>query len=321
MATPDEEGAHMDEGAQAVAAGYGALRRKVAAVDLARDVVRVAGPDSAKFLQGQLSQDVAALDTGGSAWSLLLAPQGKVVTLLRVTREADDRFLLDTDGGWGGPMVERLQRFKLRVKCDLEPLAWRCVALRGPSAHDLAASDVVSGSSVLAVTADWPGLPGVDLLGEAPVVPPGAVACPSAAYEAVRIECGIPAMGAELDEHTIPAEAGVVEATVSFTKGCYTGQELVARIDSRGGNVPRRLRGLVFEDGVFATGGAPPVGAAVRAGDKQVGSLTSVARSLELGVPVALAYVGRAVSPPADVDVTWEGGSTRARVELLPLVP
>jgi len=127
-------------------------------------------------------------------------------------------------------------------------------------------------------------------------------------------------MGAELDEDTIPAEAGVVDATVSFTKGCYTGQELVARIDSRGGNVPRRLRGLIFDGVPFPEVAAPPVGAVVRAGDKQVGSLTSVARSPELGVPVALAYVGRAVLPPAKVDVTWEGGSARARVESLPLV-
>jgi len=325
MATLDEEGADMDDAADVVAAGYRALREEAAVVELARDVVRVAGPDSSKFLQGQLSQDVAAIDTGRSAWSLLLAPQGKIVTLLRVTREADDTFLLDTDGGWGGPMVERLQRFKLRVKCDFEPLAWRCVALRGPLAHDLAAHHLaahhlVAGASALALGADWPGLPGVDLLGEAPVAPPGAVTCPTAAYEAVRIECGIPSMGAELDEHTIPAEAGVVDATVSFTKGCYTGQELVARIDSRGGNVPRRLRGLIFDGAPFPEAAAPPVGAAVRAGDKQVGSLTSVARSLELGVPVALAYVGRAVSPPAEVDVTWEGGSARARVESLPLV-
>ncbi|HEX3392995.1 MAG TPA: glycine cleavage T C-terminal barrel domain-containing protein [Acidimicrobiales bacterium] len=314
----------MDDTAEAVAAGYRALRGAAGAVDVARDVVRVAGPDSATFLQGQLSQDVTTIAAGGSAWSFLLAPQGKVVALLRVTRQSDDSFLLDTDGGWGEAMVERLRRFKLRVKCDFEPLAWRCIGVRGPAAHDLAAHDLAAGAadgaSVLAVDADWPGLPGVDLLGEAPSAPAGAVACPPAAYEAVRIECGIPVMGRELDESTIPAEAGVVDATVSFTKGCYTGQELVARIDSRGGNVPRHLRGLVFDGAESSVGAVPPLGAVLRAGDKQVGSLTSVARSLTLGAPVALAYVGRAVSPPADVDVVWEDGSARARVEMLPLV-
>ncbi len=295
---------------QAVAAGYTALRDEAAVVDLPRDVLRVAGPDTLSFLQGQLTQDVAVIADGESAWSLLLAPQGKVVALLRVTRESGESVLVDTDGGWGDTVVERLQRFKLRVKCDIEPLAWRCVAVRGPRA-----AEVAGGGTGLAVGADWPGLRGVDLIGEAPTAPPGVVPCPFEAYEAVRIECGIPVMGRELDERTIPAEAGVVDVTVSFTKGCYTGQELVARIDSRGGNVPRRLRGLVFADDIV-----PPVGAVVRDGEKQVGTLTSVGRSFRLGAPVALAYVGRAVEPPADVDVVWDAGSARARVETLPLV-
>src|SRR5271157_4775990 len=77
-------------------------------------------------------------------------------------------------------------------------------------------------------------------------MPFGATPVDAAAYEAVRVEAGFPRHGDELDERTIPAEAGLVEASVSFTKGCYTGQELVARIDSRGSNVPRRLRGLLL---------------------------------------------------------------------------
>ena len=147
------------------------------------------------------------------------------------------------------------------------------------------------------------------------MAPPDVRACALDAYEAVRIEAGIPAMGRELDERTIPAEAGVVEQSVSFTKGCYTGQELVARIDSRGGNVPRRLRGLVVMSEVV-----PPSGAKVRFENKDAGELTSVAESLDRQAPVALAYVGRAVSPPAEVTVVWEGGSALARVEALPLV-
>jgi folate-binding protein YgfZ len=206
-------------------------------------------------------------------------------------------------------VVERLQRYKLRVKCDITPLQWRCVAVRGPKARELAA-----GGEGLAAAADWPGLPGVDLLGEAPAAPEGARRCSLDAYEAVRIEAGIPAMGRELDERTIPAEAGVVERSVSFTKGCYTGQELVARIDSRGGNVPRHLRGVVV-----AAESAPPVGAAVQVDGKDVGSLTSVAVSPGLEAPVALAYVGRAVVPPAEVRVAWDGGQASARVETLPL--
>ena len=288
---------------------YLALRREAGAVELPRDVVRVAGPDAFSFLQGQLSQDVA-LPAGASAWSLLLQPQGKVVALLRVVREADDSFLLDTDGGWGDAVAERLQRYRMRVKCDITPLDWRCVAIRGPLSHE-----AVAGGEGVQAMADWPGLPGVDLLGDAPAAPAGVRACSLDAFEAVRIEAGIPVMGRELDERTIPAEAGVIGQSVSFTKGCYTGQELVARIDSRGGNVPRRLQGVVVGTNVL-----PPVGAVVRAGDRDVGALTSVAESLDRRAPVALAYVGRAVSPPADVSLVWEGGSAPARVEALPLV-
>ena len=284
---------------------YRALRESAGAVDLRRDFVRAAGPDAVVFLQGQLSQDVAGLAEGGSTWALLLQPQGKVVAFLRVLRTGEEEFVLETDAGFGETVIERLTRFRLRVKCDLDPLEWRCVAVRGPRSHELVEGGVV---------ADWPGLPGADLVGESVAAPEGVPACSMDAYEAVRIEAGIPVMGRELDESTIPEEAGVVQRSVSFTKGCYTGQELVARIDSRGGNVPRRLRGVVLDS-------TAPVGAALEADGKEVGRLTSVAWSPGLDATVALAYVRRAVEPPAEVVVTWDGGSAPARVEALPLVP
>ena len=290
---------------------YAALRDDVGAVELRRDVVRAAGPDALAFLQGQLSQDVD-LAVGSAAWAFLLQPQGKVVALLRFTRRADDEYLLDTDAGFGLAVLERLQRYKLRVKCDLEALEWSCVALRGPRSADVAPLEQTG--DVVVAAADWPGWPGVDVLGPSPAAPAGVRVCSPDAYEVVRIEAGVPAMGSELDERTIPAEAGVVPQTVSFTKGCYTGQELVARIDSRGGNVPRHLRGVVV-----AADSAPPVGAVVQADGKDVGSLTSVGISPGLGAPVALAYVGRAVAPPAEVTLGWEGGTAPARVLALPL--
>ena len=247
------------------------------------------------------------LAVGASAWALLLHPQGKVVAFLRVLRVGEEEVVLETDAGFGSAVIERLNRFKLRVKCDLDPLDWTCVAVRGPKAHE-----VVEGG----VVADWPGLPGADLVGESVSPPDGVPVCALDAYEAVRIEAGIPVMGRELDENTIPAEAGVVDRSVSFTKGCYTGQELVARIDSRGGNVPRRLRGVIMGDGA-----SPPLGATLEADGKEAGRVTSVAFSPGLGAAAALAYVRRAVEPPADVVVTWDGGSAPARVEALPLVP
>ncbi|MBA2437878.1 MAG: folate-binding protein YgfZ [Acidimicrobiia bacterium] len=291
--------------------GSRALRDGAGGCVLARDVLRASGPDALSFLQGQLSQDVEALDVGQSAFSLLLQPQGKVDALLRVTRTADDEVVLDTDAGWGEAVQTRLARFKLRVRCELEPLDWRCLAVRGAASTDLPATP----EGTWRVLPETPGIPGFDLLGRDPALPPGVTLVDDEAYEALRIETGVPRMGFELDATTIPATAGVVERTVSFTKGCYTGQELVARIDSRGGNVPRRLRGVVAS----ADGAVPPLGAEVVVGAKVVGTLTSLGYSGLRRAPVALAYVRRDVEPPVDVVLRWDGGEASARVEVLPL--
>lgn len=288
--------------------GYRAIRSDVGAVWLDRDVLDVNGPDAETYLQGQLSQDVAALATGESALSFLLQPQGKVDALVRVVRHAPDRFTLDVDGGFGASVLARLDRFKLRTKVDIAPLEWRCLAVRGPRAHEALTDGLL---------ADWPGLPGVDRLGPDPAPPAGVPLCPVDAYEVVRIEAGVPFMGRELTERTIPAEAGqhVIDRAVSFTKGCFTGQELVARIDSRGGRVPRLLRGVVIpEQGVL------PSGADVEIDGTTVGTLTSVAARPDGNGAVALAYVKRDITPPVPAAVRWEGGEARARLEVLPLV-
>jgi tRNA-modifying protein YgfZ len=293
-------------------AHYHALRHEAGAVWLPRDVVAVTGPEAEVYLQGQLSQDVAALDPGASALSFLMQPQGKVDALVRVVRHAPDRFTLDVDGGFGEVVVSRLTRFRLRTKVDIEAIEWRCLAVRGPRAHDVAPDGL---------PADWPGLAGVDRLGPDPEVPAGVPVCALDAYEAVRIEAGVPSMGRELTERTIPAEAGqfVVDRAISFTKGCFTGQELVARIDSRGGKVPRQLRGVVMSDDV-----RPPVGATLEVDGRQVGELTSVADSTG-GRVVGLAYAARAITPPVDIGVSWDDGTGRelrgrARLEVLPLL-
>jgi folate-binding protein YgfZ len=300
------EGAEPD--GAGVAGDYAALRRGVGAVWLDRDFLKVHGPDTYSWLQGQLSQDVSGLAVGDAVESFLLQPQGKVDAMVRITRTDDGEAVIDVEGGFGAAVAERLNRFKLRVKAEIEELDWRCLALRGPKAHDLAP---ITGA---VVDADWPGLPGVDVIGVEPGVPEDVRLCGDEAWQAVRIEAGIPVMGAELTERTIPAEAGVVERTVSFTKGCFTGQELVARIDSRGGNVARHLRGVVIAGDLV-----PPVGAAVVVEGKESGSLTSVAQSPDRRSPVALAYVRRDVVPPADGEVRWEGGRASARIETLPL--
>jgi folate-binding protein YgfZ len=290
------------------------FRAAVAVAPAGRDGVVVDGPDAGAYLQGQLSQDVGALDAGSSAWSLLLEPTGKVTAWLRVTRTGDETFLLDVDAGAGEAVVARLQRFKLRTRCTIEPAAGPVVALRGPASATL---DIAAGRRLPIV---WPGVEGFDLLDERPGELDGVARVDAAALEALRIEAGVPRTGSELTDRTIPAEAGqwLVDASVSFTKGCYTGQELVARIDSRGGNVPRRLFAVVVDGD-----GEPRPGASllVAGGDQAVGTLTSVAWSPWREAFVGLAFVGRAVAPPADATVVWEGGRADARILATPLAP
>ncbi|MGH8989373.1 MAG: YgfZ/GcvT domain-containing protein, partial [Acidimicrobiales bacterium] len=280
---------------------YGALREGVGAYRLPIDAVVVRGPDAFGYLQGQLSQDVVPLEVGSSAPSLLLEPDGKLTALLRVTRTADDSYLLDTDAGFGATVVARLQKFKLRSKVELEAVEWSCVALRGAGVGPLAAQapDQAQGPFVLAV--EWNGTRGVDLLGPDAAaveegVPSDAVWCGSAAWEALRVEAGIPRMGAELDARTIAAEAGLVGRTVNFTKGCYTGQELVARLDARGSRVARRLCGVVARDAEPGEAGLL-VGASLwtPGTDKVIGRCTSSAWCPGLGKVGALAYLHRSV--------------------------
>jgi folate-binding protein YgfZ len=136
--------------------------------------------------------------------------------------------VLDTDEGFGDTMVARLNRFKIRVKADIVPLEWRCIAVRGTAADGVAS---------------WGG--GIDLLGPDPQPPVSVSAGSADDLLAARIAAVWPAMGAEIvPGETIPAETGITDVAVSFTKGCYPGQELVERMDSRAATAPRLLQRL-----------------------------------------------------------------------------
>lgn len=306
----------MTDGREALAADYGALRTGIGAYRAARDVVSVHGPDALAYLQGQLSQDLDPVGVGGSAPALLLEPDGKLSALVRATRTADDAYVLDTDGGFGERVVARLLRFRLRTKVDVEVLDWPCVALRGdgvPPPPSLPRPGVEAGRASAAgdggpwvVAVDWNGTHGVDRLGAGAErdLPDGTRWVGEAAWEALRVEAGIPEMGRELDERTIAAEAGLVGRTVSFTKGCFTGQELVARLDARGSRVARRLVGIVT-DHLAAQDAAALVGASLwTAGrDTPVGRCTSAAACPGIGAVGGLAYLHRSVEVP--VSLTW----------------
>jgi folate-binding protein YgfZ len=333
----------------AVAADYGdpageerAFTDGAALVDRCpRGAVLVDGPDALPYLQSLLSQDIAGLADGQGAHALLLQPQGKLDTDLRLLRVGSDAWL-DCEVGRGEALAASLRRFKIRIKAEVEDRTggWGCLTLRGP---EVAARVEAAGGPALPgeahahvpwgwgtgatrlVRADWPGgPPGADLVGPVgelsgvwtALVAAGFTAAGLTAYEAARVRAGVPRQGLDIDEKTIPQEAFLELDAVSFTKGCFLGQELVCRIDSRG-HVNRFLRGLRMEKLGHDT--TPPAGAGIVVGDKEVGTLTTVARS-EGGV-VALGYVRRDVEVPADVVVRWDGGEAPAVAAALPERP
>jgi len=304
-----------------------------------RDVISVRGDDAESYLQGQLSQDIAALAIGESSDSLVLEPDGKLTALVRVTRLDGLGYALDVEAGFGAAVEARLAKFLLRSAVEITRLDWRCVSLRGAQSTSAASALLAAlrEGGVLVIPFEWGGFSGVDLLGTKDLVldptaggwPPSIMPVGQEATEACRIAAGIPAMGRELSERTIAAEAGLVERTVSFTKGCYTGQELVARLDARGNNVPRRLVGVL--GGVDPDGPPLAFGMTLHAGDepaeavsdKVVGTITSAAWNPKLGAWIALALLHRSVPSPGPLRVRSGdglGASHSALAQELPFV-
>ncbi len=334
-------GPRRDESPESLVDQYHMLREGAGAYLTNRDVVTVKGADAESYLQGQCSQDVAALAVGGQTDTLLCSPEGKVVVLSRVVRIDDAVFDLDVAHGFGDIALERLNRFKLRSKVDITLAPRPEVRIRGAGVdlvlrrglgidvEDLVRQGRIGqlrGCRLMPVR--WNGTGGVDIIGPEPgsLVPDGCEWCDVEAWEALRVEAGIPEMGSELDGRTIAAEAGLVERTVSFTKGCYTGQELVARLEARGNRVARRLRGVVLD---AAATTAPLSVEDLREStlyavdsEKRVGECTSSAWCPGLGGPAALAYVHRSVGPTTVVTLRREGqtsGRWRGQVRALPM--
>ncbi len=257
-----------------------------------RDAVRVTGKDAVSYLQSQLSQELGPLPVGSSAWSLLLQPNGRVDALLRVRRTGDEELVVDADRGWGEAVLARLQRFRIRVAAELQPAELAVIAVRGDGLAMPPGAE----------PAWWGPEHGFDLLDAEAGPPAGVAAGDEAALEVARVAAGWPAMGREITEQTIPAELGpLLDLAVSFTKGCYPGQELVERMNSRGASAPRAVRRLEAEGGTLS------IDDVVTFEGREVGTVTSAAAG------AALAIVNRAVEPGTQVSVA----GTPARV--LPL--
>lgn len=274
-----------------------ALRAGTAWVDRSdRGFVTVTGTDAFSFLQALVSADLDGLADGDAVHSLLLTPQGKLDVDFRLVRVGDDAWL-DCDPGLGAQLAASLLRFKIRVQADITDRSGEFGMLSrfGGGADDVA---VPAGLRLV------PTRRGYDLLGPRWALPTVEPVVDPAAFDAWRIEQGIPVQPTDIDESTIPQEAFLEQDAVSFTKGCFLGQELVCRIDSRG-HVNRFLRRFTAIDGDW-----PERGAEVLVDGKVVGALTSVApRELPTG---ALGYVRREIEPPATVELRWAGGIARA---------
>ena len=181
--------------------------------------------------------------------SLLLQPTGKVDSLLRVTCAAADRFVLDCDPGFGEPTVARLSRFKIRVNAEIElqRQTWRAVrSTEQAGATNIAQSLDISGA-IPAWRCDGTAF---DVFSPTMVLPTTLREGSADELLESRVRALWPVMGVDITTEMIPAETSVVEVAVSFTKGCYPGQELVERMDSRGSMAPRRLRRVTCVSGV-----------------------------------------------------------------------
>lgn len=309
-------------------AEYAALRDGVGIVDQSvAGSVLVSGPDTFSFLDSLISADVSHLTDGTGVHSLLLTPRGKLDVDFRLLRVGDVAWI-DTEPGFAEAFTASLSRYRIRVDVEIidRSAGWGLLQVRGPATDDLLISLEVKPPPEVAhahlpwestrlVRVDRPV--GVDVVGShdalssawAAFVEQGATPVGLEVAEAHRIAAGVPRQGHDLDESTIPQEAGLDIDAVSFDKGCFLGQELVCRIDSRG-RVNRFLRLLHID------GPAPAVGAEILSDGDVVGSVTSVG---DAGAgTVALGYVHRGIEPPADVGIRLASGDLAdARIGVL----
>ncbi|HPA52067.1 MAG TPA: glycine cleavage T C-terminal barrel domain-containing protein [Thermoanaerobaculia bacterium] len=320
--------------------GVEALRAAVVAVDVTgRGALAVSGPDAAELLHGLVTNEVKALPPGSGCHAALLTPKGRMRAELAVLRVSESEVLLDCDPSLAEPLLGILQgyvpfsRSVLRDQTSetgvvhLEgPTAagvLLAAALPEPAPDDYAhAAGSLDGVPVRVVRVSRAGEPGFDVRTSPTAVPAlldllssrGAALVSPDVLEAGRIEAGLPRWGAELTETTLPNEAGLERTAISYTKGCYLGQETVARIRTYG-HVNRRLVALLLPIGSAAAPGDD-----VRAGEETVGNVTSAVDSSRRAARVALAYVKKGHDEPGTaLAVATKEGAAAGRVAAVPL--
>jgi folate-binding protein YgfZ len=304
-------------------AQYRQLREECGLLDRRdRGKLLVTGGEAAEYLQGQLTQEVEALGPGEGAYAALLDRKGHMQADMRVLRLAADELWVDTEPEALAAARKHLQTYKIGREAEVADVTGEraILSLIGPRSAEIAATAVLPENAseealVAGVECIAAGTAaGIDLICAAAeagklrdgLLAAGAAEVSAEAAEIVRIEAGVPRFGAEMGTETMPAEAGIVERAVSFTKGCYIGQETVARLHYKG-RPNRHLRGLRL-----SAAAAP--GAALRLGEKEVGRLGGTGISPALG-PIGLAIVRREAEPGTELAV-GEDGVTAEVVDL-----
>jgi tRNA-modifying protein YgfZ len=309
-------------------AQYRQLREECGLLDRSeRGKLAVGGPDAAEYLQGQLTNDVEALAPGAGRYAALLDRKGHMQSDMRVLhpaaapspeiagqRDSGGGFWLDTEAGAVAAVLRHLTMYSVGREVAIADLTDEraILSLIGPRSAEVAGAPplpehentAVSANGVDCLAVGTAG--GIDLIAAAEdvgglreaLLDAGAAEVAPEAAEVLRIEAGVPRFGAEMGAETMPAEAGIVERAVDFEKGCYIGQEPVARLHYKG-RPNRRLRGLQLS--AAAAPGAP-----LRLGEKEVGRIGSACVSPARG-PIALAIVRREAEPGAELAVGEDG--------------
>jgi tRNA-modifying protein YgfZ len=300
-------------------AQYRQLREECGLLDRsARGKLMISGGEAVEYLQGQLTNDVEALSPGEGQYAALLDRKGHMQADMRVLRTSPEEIWIDTEPEALEPALRHLEMYKVGREVAIADLtAERAIlSLIGPRSVEIAGTaalpefaceaTAVGGVECLAVGTGG----GIDLIVKSAdgarlrsaLIAGGAAEVDPEAVEVIRIEAGTPRFGAEMSAETMPAEAGIVERAVSFTKGCYIGQEPVARLHYKG-RPNRHLRGLELS--------APTApGTSLRLGEKEVGRIGSACVSPARG-PLALAIVRREAEPGAELAVGEDGVTAR----------
>jgi folate-binding protein YgfZ len=308
--------------------GYHALRHHAGVVKRDdRGVLVLTGSERLTWLQGLVTNDVAALRPETAIYAAYLTPQGRMITDLRAIG-APDRTVLDVPG-----LLARTIRTKFDSLIFAEDVsvvdaseAMAILEVHGPDAPQIIETLAASAAKYTAARDDVYGVPGYVLVVTiemrdqivATCVAAGAREVSLETVDVVRIEAGSPAFLVDMDEHTIPLEAGLERRAISFTKGCYVGQEIIVRVTHRGqGRVARKLVGLRFDKGAVSKSGDR-----ILHDDREVGRVTSATWSPTIERTIALGYVHRDHAEHSTVlSVHSDGGGTvKATVTALPFV-